>query len=216
MLAAKDLGEVTGIGESAALRDHRDTERARGQKPFCLRNRLRVFDLRMLCGATACHSDILKWQADDPVESAALQLLQVLYSVPQLSVLLDPLPADHQAILRFWVPWWIAHRTTLLDGTLNVAHPEHEYTRAAATTAAEHIASAYISTLIPLVDRPYIAVMNATRSPNVIVACEHALGRRQLRVRDCCGKILEERTLDFTAGIHVLAIPAAGLAKILG
>jgi len=60
-----------------------------------LSNRVRTVDVRLLCGDTAAHSDMLMWRGDDPVESAALQFADILFSVPQVSVLIDKLPPDH-------------------------------------------------------------------------------------------------------------------------
>ncbi|HAT11225.1 MAG TPA: alpha-galactosidase, partial [Planctomycetes bacterium] len=51
-----------------------------------LGNRQRVLDIRTLCRSTAAHADMLMWHHDEPVESAALQLLNVLFAVPQISV----------------------------------------------------------------------------------------------------------------------------------
>lgn len=57
-----------------------------------LMNRLNVLDMRLLAGQTAVHSDMLTWTHDEPVESAALQFVNALFAVPQLSVRLGALP----------------------------------------------------------------------------------------------------------------------------
>ena len=46
-------------------------------------NRMHTLDIRLLCEDTAAHSDMLMWHAEDPVHSAALQLVNVLFSVPR-------------------------------------------------------------------------------------------------------------------------------------
>ena len=66
-------------------------------------NRMHTLDIRLLCEDTAAHSDMLMWHAGDPVHSAALQLVNVLFSVPQISVLLDRIPPEHIEMLRFWL-----------------------------------------------------------------------------------------------------------------
>ncbi|NIO10738.1 MAG: alpha-galactosidase, partial [Deltaproteobacteria bacterium] len=69
-------------------------------------NRARTTDIRLLCGNTAVHSDMYMWHRDDPVEKAALQILNVLFSVPQLSVRLDSVPEEHIRMIKFWTEYW--------------------------------------------------------------------------------------------------------------
>ena len=80
-------------------------------------NRLHTTDVRLLSGATPAHSDMVMWHPDDSVESAAMQLVHTLFSVPQVSMLLDRLPADHTAMLRRYLSFWREHRDVLLDGS---------------------------------------------------------------------------------------------------
>ncbi|MBA3685956.1 MAG: alpha-galactosidase [Planctomycetes bacterium] len=177
-------------------------------------NRVRTLDIRLTCGATACHSDMVMWHPTDPVESAALQLVNVLFSVPQVSVLIERLPADHRAMLAFWLAWWREHRATLLDGELSVAHPESSYTQASARSAHERITVAF-GDLATVPDAPSrVQVVNATRSDRLIVELAAPLGRRRLVVRDCRGRTISDATVDLPAGIHRLAVPAAGVALL--
>lgn len=178
-------------------------------------NRQRTLDIRLLCGGTACHSDMIMWHVTDPVASAALQIQNILFSVPQISVLIDHLPADHQTMLAFWLHWWIAHRGTLLDGELRVAHPELGYTQARASSATEAIHCAYADALVQVDDRPSVAVVNARRRPGLALALTQTWGRRRCTIRDACGNILADSDRDFSAGLHDLAVPAAGLVEIL-
>ncbi|MDQ3854973.1 MAG: alpha-galactosidase, partial [Chloroflexota bacterium] len=90
-------------------------------------NRVRTLDIRLLADGTATHADMLMWHPDEPTESAALQLLNVLFSVPQISVLLDRVTPEHVEMLRFWLGFWREHRDVLLDGVLAPLHPEGLY-----------------------------------------------------------------------------------------
>ena len=86
-------------------------------------NRARTTDIRLLCGNTAVHSDMYMWHQDDPVEVAALQILNVLFSVPQLSVKLGTLPEDHIQMIKFWTEYWTENRGVLLDGEFIPVNP---------------------------------------------------------------------------------------------
>ena len=76
-------------------------------------------------------------------EEAALQLLNVLFSVPQISVRLAELPESHRKMLRFWLNFWREHRTTLLSGRLKPLHPEQVFPQVSAETETEKIIAVY-------------------------------------------------------------------------
>lgn len=47
---------------------------------------MEITNLRIMAQNTAVHSDMFIWRKEERVEDAALQILNILYSVPQLSV----------------------------------------------------------------------------------------------------------------------------------
>lgn len=184
-----------------------------------LRNRVSVLDIRLLCDTTAAHADMLMWHPDDPVESAALQLLNVLFAVPQISVRLDRVSPEHRAMLRHWLGFWREWREVLLDGELRPLYPEHNYPVVLARSAsgARAIAVAYADVVVPSPSAQHhdeFAIVNATREPRVTVEFFRSSGPCRLRVVDCVGRVVEERTADFPPGLHALAIPSAGLALL--
>ena len=92
-----------------------------------MNNRVGILNLRMLAGKTAVHSDMLMWNEKDSVESAALQFINVLYGVPQISVLLDKIPRDHFDMVKFYLDFWCRNRDILLDGKLKPFNPDANY-----------------------------------------------------------------------------------------
>ncbi|HSG48604.1 MAG TPA: glycoside hydrolase family 36 protein, partial [Longimicrobiales bacterium] len=80
------------------MRTYGNLLRATDSPNSAVANRVRVVDLRVLSGATPVHSDMLMWNVEEPVEAAALQLLNVIFSVPQVSVRLGEIPRDHLAM----------------------------------------------------------------------------------------------------------------------
>jgi alpha-galactosidase len=178
-----------------------------------VRNRIAVLDVRLLAGNTAVHGDMLMWHPAEPVESAALQLCAVLFSVPQISVRLDRLPEPHLAMLRFWLGFWRRHRATLLDGELSAAAPELNYPLAWARGRDEIVAAAYADLVVSLPPAPRIFVVNATRGEAITVALTDR-GARRVRVRDCRGLVVEEA--ERALGCERIAVPPAGLIEISG
>lgn len=99
-----------------AMRKYGNMFRAADCPNDAVTNRVRTIDVRMLAGDSAVHADMLMWNYAEPVETAALQLLNVLFSVPQVSVRLEAVPAEHRAMLRFYLGFWREYRDVLLDG----------------------------------------------------------------------------------------------------
>lgn len=181
-----------------------------------LRNRIGTLDLRLLCGGSAVHADMLMWHPDDPVESAALQLLNVIFAVPQISVLLDRLPDDHMEMVRFWLGFWRAHRGVLLGGKLTPLHPETLFPAVIASTAAERVAAFYDDAVVDVGDEVPrdLFLINATRGGRVVLEAGADAGGRRMRVFNCRGDLLSDERLELRTGLHRIAIPPAGLAHL--
>ncbi len=177
-------------------------------------NRMHTVDIRLLCGETAVHSDMLMWHPDDPVESAALQLVSVIFSVPQISVLLDRIPPEHVERLRFWLGLWREHRDVLLDGAFAPRHPEAAYPVVLARTDAKLVAAAYADALVRLDGElpPTLLVVNGRLGEGVVVDLERDAGTREVEVRDCRGRVVRTEEIELTRGLHKVEVPAAGVA----
>jgi alpha-galactosidase len=180
-------------------------------------NRLRTIDVRLLCGTTAAHADMLMWHPDEPVASAALQFLAVIFAVPQWSMRLDRLPADHLAMVRHLTAWWNEHRDVLLDGWLRPRQFLGGYALVEAGTATKRVVAVYGDVVAaPEAGIPgTLIVVNATRAERVVLELPEALGLRRVVVRDCCGTVASDTRLNLGAGLHHLAIPPAGCAEMV-
>jgi alpha-galactosidase len=83
-----------------------------------MRNRHNIINLRYTSGKSAVHSDMVMWNKDDEVESAALQLVSIIYGVPQISVRIAELSEEHKQMLSYYLSFWREHRDVLMDGKL--------------------------------------------------------------------------------------------------
>lgn len=177
-------------------------------------NRMHTVDVRLLCGDTAAHSDMLMWHPDDPVESAALQLVNVLFGVPQISVLLDEIPPEYTEMLRFWLAFWREHRDVFLDGTLEPRRPEATYPVVLARTGEKLVAALYAEAVASLRGElpPTLILVNGTLGGGVVLELDRAAGSREIEVRDCRGRVVRTESVEWTEGLHKLEVPAAGVA----
>jgi alpha-galactosidase len=179
-------------------------------------NRMHTLDIRLLGGDTATHSDMLMWHAEDLVHSAALQLVNVLFSVPQISVLLDRIPPEHVEMLRFWLGFWREHRDVLLDGTLEPLYPEAIYPVVLARTESKLAAAAYGNAVVTLEGEipSTLLVVNGTPEQGVVLYVAEAAGARGIEVRDCRGRVTGTDNIELEAGLHKIDIPPAGVAVL--
>ncbi|GCE14101.1 glycoside hydrolase family 36 protein [Tengunoibacter tsumagoiensis] len=178
-----------------------------------LTNRIRTLDLRLLSGNTAVHADMLMWHPDEPVESAALQILNILFSVPQISVLLDRVPEAHNTMLRYWLTFWREQRDVLLDGELTPYSPELHYPLVIAATAQKLIAVLYATSVVGLgTELPdTLMVVNATRQERVVLDLAEDWGVGELTIRTCQGEIVRQERHILSAGLSGFIVPSSGL-----
>ena len=179
-------------------------------------NRMHTLDVRLLAGDTATHSDMLMWHPEDPVESAALQLVNVLFSVPQISVLLDRISPEYLEMLRFWLGFWREHRDVFLDGEIEPRNPEAIYPVVLARTDAKMVAAAYENAVVPLGgDLPStLLVVNGTLEDSVVLKLSGGAGTRDVEIRDCQGRVTRKDSVELEAGLHEIGVPAAGVAVL--
>lgn len=102
-------------------------------------NRVGIAALRMLNGKTAIHSDMLLWGKRESPLNCQRQLLNIMFSVPQISVRLTEIPDDQLELVRLFVKYYTENRETLMHGIFTAYHPEANYTVMCAETDEKKI-----------------------------------------------------------------------------
>lgn len=179
-------------------------------------NRKEIIDLRLLADHTAVHSDMIVWHPSEPVASAALQLLNVLFSVPQVSVRLAEVSPEHRKMIGFWLHYWKENRATLLDGELQPVSPAANYPLVLARSSDKLIAALYQDmVIVPGPQMPsQIDVVNAKPSPSVVLRFEKVFGPATVRIRDCQGKQISKQSQVLGVGATTWEVPPSGLLEI--
>lgn len=178
-------------------------------------NRVRTLDLRLLMGESAVHSDMFAWHPDEPVELAALQILNVLFSVPQISVRLGELPQAHLDMVRFWTGYWLDNRELLLDGELVPHGPDSLYPEVRASNEAKSIIALYDAPFVELEGEAgrTLDIINATPQTTVVVRVREGLGMRQQSVYDAQGSLVYEGPRQLSEGLYEFPVPPSGLLR---
>lgn len=178
-------------------------------------NRVTGVDMRFLLGTVSVHSDMLMWHLQDSPEAVAYQMITVLPTVPQISVLLDRIPAKQREVLAFWLSFWQAHRDTLLSGELRADHPEALYSQVRMTKDRERVVIAYTDPAVTLPTFGSLYICNATGAENICLIGQGAPQTCRITVRDCRGRVTEERTETLCSGATLLSVPRCGLAELV-
>lgn len=173
-----------------------------------LKNRFNIVNLRYTSGKTAIHSDMIMWNTEDSVENAALQFASILYSVPQISMRIDKLPADHYQMLKYYISFWNEWKSVLLDGKLTATNPESEYSLVRSALFDKEVYTAYNDVVIPVTVNKCVAV-NATAEKCLII--KNAKGRNY-KVVNCMGQEVSEGTIN--CNLEEIDVPVAGMILI--
>ncbi|MGN1359654.1 MAG: glycoside hydrolase family 36 protein [Kiritimatiellia bacterium] len=169
-----------------------------------LANRVRTTNVRLSSPGSAPHADMLEWNVSDSPESAARQILSVLFTVIQYSRTLKELPPDHLKMLQHWIDFTKAHRETLLHGHFRAFHPQANYPMLESEGEKERIVAVYQSGLAVEVE--------PSEKETIVV---NGTGRGGLRLSYPAGRPASIRVFDtFGQAVEGEAIPSSGYAVV--
>ncbi len=178
-------------------------------------NRIRIADVKMLCGETAVHSDMLTWHADEKVELAALQVLNAIFGVPQMSVLLNLLSEAHFKMVEFYTNYWKSNANVLIDGQFKANSPLANYPYLSATKNNKTIYGLYEDMVLPVdLTQTSIDILNAKTSEQVIINAQGEEATWQITIFDCSGDEVDVSSVSLTSGIHAFVTPISGLIQM--
>ena len=81
-------------------------------------NKIAVVDLRLLNYDLAVHSDMLYWSKYESPTNVKKQLINVIFSVPQISVLLANSSKEHLEVIKNHIEYFNDNKTLLLHGEI--------------------------------------------------------------------------------------------------
>ena len=172
-------------------------------------NRVGTIDLRLLAGETAVHSDMLMWSPDDSPESAALQLLNVIFAVPQFSMNLSELSKKHLAVANFWLGFWEKYKKLLLEGELKAFSPGHLYPLISSENERQKIIAVYDKMLVQSGKKlpPELILVNATLNEELVLDLETEFKDKNLKIYNSQGQLLENKEVNLEKGLHKIEVP---------
>lgn len=182
--------------------------------PFdAVENHVRVTDIRLLCGDSAVHSDMIMWNPQDTPESAALQIINILFSVPQISMRLGELSEEHQRMLAFYCRLWKQYQNAFINGKFEPLNPIERYNVVKGNMGQQFVCT-YHSSEVIFVDKLYsdMLFVNGSAAGKLYVDNESGAKEYRMTVYNCQGEIQAVENVQIVQGLNVYSVPASGAA----
>lgn len=175
-------------------------------------NRVRIADIRMISGNTAVHADMITWHNDEAVEVAALQYINILFGVPQLSVMLREIPANHKRMIAFYTKYWNENSDIIMNGCFVPFKPLANYPTQRVSKDEKTIIGVYEELVIELdsADKT-IHIHNGQIAEQLVVRNTMDLGTYRCKVFDCLGTLVSDTHIDFNIGLLEISVPPCGI-----
>lgn len=171
-------------------------------------NRIAIADLRMLNYNLAVHSDMLLWGKSETEENVARQLLNVAFSVPQISVLLKNIPETQFDVLKNFISYWTENRKTLLHGKFITEGEDCTYSALTAKGADKDIIALYLKNDVSYLGKN-TDILNASRLNKVYVDFNGFTANAC--VYDCKGVLVSQQKCS---GVMVINAPIGGRVEL--
>ena len=179
-----------------------------------LTNRLNTLSLRLTSGNTAVHSDMVMWNYGEPAELAAFQLTNVLFSVPQISVLHDRMPESHAKMVKSFLDLWTKYREVLLDGEMLYKNYAADYTYVSARGENAQVGAVYGGRFAYLeAPTDEIVLVNASMDGEVIIDSRFD-GDYTYSVSDCMGNAVSNGEVSLGARFAAIPAPINGVVTL--
>jgi alpha-galactosidase len=178
-------------------------------------NRVRIADIKMLCGNTAVHSDMVTWHPEESLEIAALQMTNTLFGVPQLSVMLQEIPEDHMEMIAFYTAYWNRHAHILMEGNFTAVRPLANYPMKKVIKNDHVIIGVYDTYVVPI-DGAYreIHLLNSQLSSGIVLHCISDLGAYKAVIFNCRGNEVTTIQMTLSEGAVMIQVPACGMVQL--
>ncbi len=175
-------------------------------------NRIRIADIRMLCGNTAVHADMITWHVDEAVEVAALQFINILFGVPQLSIMLKDATDAQVEMIAFYTKYWNENADLLMNGYFVPSSPLANYPTQRVSRDGQTIIGVYEEIVATIENSDdLVHIHNGQLANQVVLRNTKNHGEYQCKVYDCRGNLVSNAKLQFDKGIMEIAIPPCGI-----
>ncbi|WP_299183181.1 glycoside hydrolase family 36 protein [uncultured Aquimarina sp.] len=180
-----------------------------------LMNRVRITDIKMICGDTAVHSDMFTYHKKEPLEIKALQLVNTLFGVPQLSILLQEATSEELSMIHFYTHYWKNHSQIFLKGKFTPQKPLANYPILKSSLDDHTIIGLFDNYIIDFKEKTNrIDIINGQLATKIILSSDKNYGAYHCVTYDCKGKKIHECNLMILIGVVQVKVPVCGLIRL--
>ncbi|MGY3793922.1 glycoside hydrolase family 36 protein [Aquimarina sp. 433] len=178
-------------------------------------NRVRITDIKMLCGDTAVHSDMFTYHKEEPLEIKALQLVNTLFGVPQLSILLKDASPEELSMIHFYTHYWRNHKEIFLNGRFTPQRPLANYPILKSATETHTIIGVFDNYTIDFSENTNkVDIINGQFETKIVLSSERDYGAYNCKIYDCTGKKISKSKLMISIGVSQIKVPVCGLIRL--
>ncbi|WP_303316765.1 glycoside hydrolase family 36 protein [Flavivirga abyssicola] len=178
-------------------------------------NRVRIADIRMLAGNTAVHSDMITWHNEESLEVAALQMVNTLFGVPQISVKLKDIPEDHLKMVKFYTNYWNENKDTITTGNFIPYNPLANYPLKQVSKNGTAIFGVFDDYLLELKESfNNIHIINGKLSESIVIKMASSTKDYNYETINCKGDVVNQNSIVLKQGVTEIKVPACGMIKL--
>lgn len=181
-------------------------------------NRVSCMDIRIMNPNLIVHSDMLTWNAKESPEVAAKQLLNVYFTVPQVSVDLKKIPQSHRDMIKFLLSKWTEYKTTLVQSQIKANGIEMKCPFIKAFDE-KNIVAMFYANIIPelsIEGKQRVLLVNGKDSNYIRIDLQNDISNsHRITTYSCTGEIVHEEFGNLSFGINEFEVPASGLVEIV-
>ena len=124
-------------------------------------------------------------------------MIQILFSVPQLSMRLEELPREHKEMLAYYCGLWKQYKKAFLEGSFEPMNPQCRY-NVIMGRAGEQLACTYHSRELVSVHQPAreMVFVNGTGREGLLLRLGSGKTVYKMTVRECTGGLLSSGLSD--------------------
>ena len=175
-----------------------------------LSNRVNTVDLRLHTNS-AVHADMVQFAPGEMAENSALQIVNILFSTPQISVDLEKLTQRQADMLRFWMSFMSEKRGLLQHSHISAHRCDANFPVVEVENDDEKLAVLYSEHLFRLRGDKKQYLINAFTDEDIVIQSDKY--RVKVGISDCTGKPLYNE-LVMPDSLAALKIPLCGIAVI--
>lgn len=173
-------------------------------------NRVGIVDLRLMNYDLAVHADMLIWAKDEKIEVCSKMLLNILFGVPQISVLLQHSREEQKQVIGHYIKYWNKNREVILHGDFKAYNPEECYSFVSSENSEKRIAVVY-SSKVCCFDGKAMDIFNATAYDYLYI--DNVSDKNVTATSyDCMGNQMEKT--EIRIGVCKVQVPEGGYVML--